>query len=756
VELEKLNKLGDKLFETNTPTYRDYVVHKFKLRDDIRESIACLKPEFGYGGFGEFIFYSRYSRIKQDGGQETWNDCIIRVMEGVFSIRKDWYIKNNIEWDENAWQEYAAKFGINMFNMYWLPPGRGLWAMGTNFIYQRGSAALYNCSATTITDNMAHEFHWIMDMLMNGVGVGVEPIRNNDMNLSRPNPNINVTIVIGDSREEWCDATKILIESYMYQDHPTVSFDYSKIRPKGLPIKGFGGVSSGPEPLEKLHNKIRHFSERYIFEKGYDSVMYKTDIANCIGCCVVAGNVRRSAQIAIGKIEDEVFLNLKDYTNPKFAYRAEHGWMSNNSVRFETTEEFDKLPEIADRVKVRGEPGFINGINLKLGRIGKYNDSLREDTATIINPCGEIELNSYECCNLASTLPTRCPNIERWYEACADATFYTSTVALLPTHRVETNKVIIKNRRIGVGIIDWTGWRHTNGLTKVIKWMRNGYKIVVDENKRLAAEAGVPESIRHTTIAPGGTIPKLAGRTSGIGYPTCKYTLRRVRVQQNSALYSFLVKQKIPHEKDFYSDNTEVFEYPIIQGPALPAQQISIWEQAMNIVTVQREWANNAVSNTIYFKPKWRLISEKEFTGLGEYENALESVFIEYGCGFGVVNDYFKSFESELSAEVKVKVEYDMYEKIILKVYEYDLNHEEDQIESVLACIAPLTKSVSLCPHSPKIYPQLPEEEITEEQYNERLKNIGVIDWTKFSGSDGVDEMFCVGETCEIRSLVKG
>lgn len=73
----------------------------------------------------------------------------------------------------------------------------------------------------------------------------------------------------------------------------------------------------------------------------------------------------------------------------------------------------------------------------------------------------------------------------------------------MPTHREETNRVIVKNRRIGVGIIDWTGWIKAEGLFKVTMYMRKGYQIVCESNRKWNNEAGVPEAIRKTTIKPG-------------------------------------------------------------------------------------------------------------------------------------------------------------------------------------------------------------------------------------------------------------
>jgi len=72
-----------------------------------------------------------------------------------------------------------------------------------------------------------------------------------------------------------------------------------------------------------------------------------------IGCCVVAGNIRRSAEIAFGDMNDHLFLDLKNYEkNPDW---ASYGWASNNTV-------FAKLgsnyKEIAKRIEMNGEPGI--------------------------------------------------------------------------------------------------------------------------------------------------------------------------------------------------------------------------------------------------------------------------------------------------------------------------------------------------------------------------------------------------------------
>ena len=100
----------------------------------------------------------------------------------------------------------------------------------------------------------------------------------------------------------------------MKEENP--SFDYSKIRPEGVPLKTFGGLSSGSKPLEDLHDGIRMVLDK---NDGKDiTVTSIVDIMNLVGKCVVSGNVRRTAEIAFGEHDSQEFMDLKNYeVNPQ-------------------------------------------------------------------------------------------------------------------------------------------------------------------------------------------------------------------------------------------------------------------------------------------------------------------------------------------------------------------------------------------------------------------------------------------------------
>ena len=104
---------------------------------------------------------------------------------------------------------------------------------------------------------------------------------------------------------------------------------------------------------------------------------------------------------------------------------------------------------------------------------------------------------------------------------------------------------------------------------------------------------------------------------------------------------------------------------------------------------------------------------------------------------------YMKEFETE---QYKLVIDHETDDFIL---YEFNKNHEEGDIESVLSAIAPLTKSISLLPHSNVgIYPQMPEEGISKEEYERRMREIKEINWSLLSGHDGEGESFCSGDTC--------
>lgn len=130
----------------------------FKLDPAFIASYAGKKPKFGYNGLGEFVFYRTYSRLKDDGTKETFVDTLQRVVEGCYEIQRRWCSdeKNKdgiafggmaLPWTRAKAQKSAQEMFQRMWDFKFLPPGRGLWVMGTTHMWKLGSAALNNCLA---------------------------------------------------------------------------------------------------------------------------------------------------------------------------------------------------------------------------------------------------------------------------------------------------------------------------------------------------------------------------------------------------------------------------------------------------------------------------------------------------------------------------------------------------------------------------------------------------------------------------------
>jgi ribonucleotide reductase alpha subunit len=364
----------------------------FKLSEEFVDSYRSKPEKFGFNGLGNIVFYRTYSRVKENGEYETWTDVCARVINGMYSLLQDHARKNKRRWDSDKAQKDAQEAFDRMFNFKWTPSGRGLWMMGTPFIHERKtSEALLNC-AFIGTENIKQEggeiFEWIANMLMLGVGVAFDTKGAGEVLVSSPR-NSASTYLVDDSREGWARSIKVLVNSYL--DGTDVAlFDYSMVRKKGEPIKGFGGVASGPEPLMLCHDRIREYMNKNVGKKITSRTI--TDICNAIGACVVAGNVRRSAELALGEADDQDYIALKNYSLEENKYRQEIGWASNNSIIGDGVKQYGA---IAENIRNNGEPGVVWLENIeRYGRMGEE----KHDNAIGVNPCSEIPLASREMC----------------------------------------------------------------------------------------------------------------------------------------------------------------------------------------------------------------------------------------------------------------------------------------------------------------------------------------------------------------------
>lgn len=669
----------------------------FKLPDDFITTYVNLRPPFGYqdaGGnsVGEITFLRTYSRLKEDGTKETWTDVCRRVIEGMYSIQKDWAKSSRLPFNDNKAQKSAQEAFDRLFHLKWTPPGRGLWMMGTPLVNeQRNSAALQNCSFISTNEmtkaNPARPFAFLMEASMLGVGVGFDN-KGADKGFSIHEPKTEQVFQIPDTREGWVESTALLINSFLKTEQPLWEFDYSIIRPAGVPIKTFGGTAAGPEPLVKLHQSIRK-----LFAGREGQPLTRTDIAdigNLIGVAVVSGNVRRSAELLIGRIDDEDFLNLKnadvfpernsyDSGNPGWA------WMSNNSVEVNVG---DDLEPITQAIARNGEPGVVwMDTTRKYGRLADAPNN-KDWRAAGYNPCAEQSLESFECCTLVEVYLNRHSDMDDFKRTLKFAYLYAKTVTLVPTHWEETNAIMQRNRRIGTGISGIANFSDVHGLPALREWMDQGYEKVQYYDTKYSEWLGVRESIKTTTVKPSGTVSILAGESPGVHWtPGGKYFLRAIRFANSDPMLPLFKMGNYRVEPASESPKTTSVVFFPIQSTAERAERdVSIFEKVALAATAQRYWSDNSVSVTVTFDPD----TEAHFVGT------------------------------------------------VLKMYDGQL------------------KSVSFLPSGNHTYPQMPYTQITEDEYTSYTTQLFAIDLTGvYAGmaADAAGEAYCTTDACEVKFI---
>ncbi|MFA5730937.1 MAG: hypothetical protein WC934_02910 [Acidithiobacillus sp.] len=376
--MEKLYNIQYNCLHLYENQFKPTLNFNFVLNNNFKQLYFNKQPNWDLLGY---ITYKRtYARIvESENRTEEFYETLFRVVEGVISIHKKYCLMNNIGWNETEAQKLAQIMFEKMWNFKFIPSGRSLWMMGTNFVNKNGSMSLCSCGFISTKDidvNFTYPFEWLMDCLMQGVGVGFDTKGAGKIKIKQPLSE-ELLYIIPDSREGWIQALKLLLLSY-FQGKQKVIFDFSLIRPKGIPIKGFGGISSGHEPLEKMLHDIEGILQQNI-DKKITSVMI-TDIMNYIGKCIVSGNIRRSAELALGDLDDDEFMVMKQ-DSVAFEDRR---WASNNSINAKVGMDYSKIIQYLSK---NGEPALIWLDNAKkYSRMG-YSPDYKDANVEGVNPC---------------------------------------------------------------------------------------------------------------------------------------------------------------------------------------------------------------------------------------------------------------------------------------------------------------------------------------------------------------------------------
>lgn len=332
------------------------------------------QQEWGFNGLGYVVYKRTYARPLNNGKTEEFPETIERELDGIKRQLKLYLSPEEIEFYKHIRNKLKASVA-----------GRFMWQLGTKTVNQLGISSLQNCAAVTV-DKPIRPFTWAMDMLMLGCGVGYNIQREYVYELPKVRKarvvrkdTKDADYIVPDSREGWVRLLQHVLTAH-FEGGGGFSYSTICVRGKGALIKGFGGVASGPEELcwgiEQINNVLNTRAGKKL--RPIDAL----DIMNIIGYIVVAGNVRRSAQIAVGDMDDLQFLNAKRWDLGNIPnWRA----MSNNSV---VCNDIGALPpQFWAGYEGNGEPYGL--INLKLARsVGRLGETQYPDPDVVgFNPC---------------------------------------------------------------------------------------------------------------------------------------------------------------------------------------------------------------------------------------------------------------------------------------------------------------------------------------------------------------------------------
>jgi ribonucleoside-triphosphate reductase len=580
------------------------------IDDSFVASYSTQTPPWGFSGLGEIVYLRTYSRKKDNGDLESWPETLQRVINGA------------IEVGAKLSQEDAEKLFDHCFNLRASFSGRSLWQLGTPLVKKLNATSLNNCYFTNI--EKIEDFELLFEYLMLGGGVGFSVERAKIHDLPKVQAGVVITqersndadIIVPDSRQGWKRLLHAVLKSY-FETGKSFSYSTILIREFGAPLNTFGGTASGPGALIEGIKDICTVLENRVGKKLRSIDVL--DICNIIGRIVVSGSSRRSAQIAMGDPDDVLFLRAKNWGSGNVpAWRAN----SNNSIYADYYEEIQ--PELWKGYDGTGEPYGL--LNRRLARrFGRAGEVKVDNSIEGFNPCAEIALADGESCNLSTLF---LPNIESYEQFVEISTLLYKVqkqITQMSYPYEKTTSIVRKNARLGQSV---TGILQCGD--EKLEWLSDAYLALVKFDEEFSKDNGLPSSIRLTTVQPSGTLSLLPGVTPGIHPAYAKYYIRRVRFGSSDPLVEACRKRGYKVQWDMGLDGREDHTRYVVDFPcespegSILAKDMTAVQQLEWVKKMQTEWADNAVSVTVYYR-KEELPAIQEWLSKN-YDKSVKSV----------------------------------------------------------------------------------------------------------------------------------
>ena len=631
--------------------------------------------------YQHFIYLSRYSRFLWDEmRRETLEETVNRYFNFFeeLLLKRCNYVLTKLE--RNTLQKAVYDLDV-------MPSMRALSTAGEAL--SKDEIAGYNCSFVAV-DN-ARVFDEILYVLMCGTGVGFSVEQHNILQLPTVNEEFFPTetcIIVRDSKIGWAKALKELV--FLLYSGQIPSWDLSKLRPSGAPLKTFGGRSSGPDPLDELFVFIVNMFKNAAGRK-LNSIECHDFICK-IGDVVVSGGVRRSALISISDLFEE---RMRVAKTGQWWENNVHRALANNSACYLTKpdigvflEEWKSLYESKS-----GERGIFNRYAAKEQAAKNGRRDTEFDFGT--NPCGEIILRSKEFCNLTEVVVRENDTYKTLVNKVEIATIlgtFQSSLTNFRYLRKDWKANCIEERLLGVsltGIMD-NILTSTNGLP-LETLLDNLKQVSIETNKVWADKLGIEISAAITCVKPSGTVGQLVDAAPGIHPRYSQYYIRTVRADKTDPLANMMIDIGFSCEEDVTKpDRVYVFSFPtkapenaVLRNDRTAIEQLELWK------TYRNYWCEHNPSITVYVK-------EHEWVDVAAwvYKNFNDI------CGITLLphteHIYKQAPYQEITEEEYIKLEAEMPKNVDWsKLKEYE-NTDHTEGSSLTACIGGVCEIVDL------------------------------------------------------------
>ena len=496
----------------------------------------------------------------------------------------------------------------------------------------------------------------------------------------------------------WADAVKVLMKSY-FEGSFMPNFDFRAVRHKGARLVTAGGKAPGPEPLKLCLSHIQAVLDRKKEGENLTSLECH-DILCFIANSVLAGGIRRSAMICLFDLDDEAMITCK--YGEWWETNEQRGRANNSAVlkRGEVSEE--QFKDLWNRIEASGsgEPGIYWSHNRDWGT----------------NPCCEIALRPYQFCNLCEVNVSDVQNQIDLNDRVAVAAFFgTLQAGFFDFHYLRPiwAKTTQKDGLLGIGM---TGIGSGEILKYDLEIAANTAKVV---NQLITEKIGTNEAARLTCIKPSGTTSLVLGTASGIHAWHNDYYLRTMRFNKNEDIAVYLMTN---HPELCEDDVLRPTDTVCVRIP-VKAPEGSIYRTETAIDTLERvkrfslEWIKPGHvngDNTHNVSATISIDKDRKYTvpGIKEIEN-------KYALG--------------------------------LDPYQID---EWEQVGNWMWENREVYNGLSVLPSFGGSYKQAPFEDITKEQYEERISHLKNVDLTKVIELDDTVDFgqvaACAGGACEV------